>query len=141
MVRHRSGRSGSALHVADPQLRDQLDRTVSGGEPHRPGEVQIVSFHLGGTPYTALNGGPEFQFNPAVSLVVNCGDQAEIDRLWAALTDGGQESMCGWLVDRFGLSWQIIPENIGSLIKHPAAMQAMLTMRKLDIATLEAAAS
>ena len=107
------------------------------------GEVMTVAFTLGGARFSALNGGPDhYKFSEAFSLVVECQDQEEIDRLWNALTaDGGAPSMCGWLVDRFGFSWQIIPENLGDLIRHPAAMEAMLAMTKIDIAALEGAAA
>jgi predicted 3-demethylubiquinone-9 3-methyltransferase (glyoxalase superfamily) len=111
------------------------------GSGERSGEVMVVAFTLKEARYSALNGGPEFSFSPAFSIVVNCEDQAEIDRLWDGLiTEGGAPSQCGWLVDRFGLSWQIIPRDIGELISHPAAMQAMLGMSKIDLAALEAAA-
>lgn len=116
-------------------------RRYPDGVPGRnAGDVMTVDFMLNGTRMVALNGGPEFPFSEAVSLVVECEDQAEIDRLWDGLTaDGGRESMCGWLVDPFGLSWQIVPDNIAELIAPPAALQAMLQMRKLDIAALRAA--
>jgi predicted 3-demethylubiquinone-9 3-methyltransferase (glyoxalase superfamily) len=113
------------------------------GVPGRPaGSAMTVTFSLAGARYSALNGGPaDFDHSEAVSFVIECDDQTEIDRLWEALTaDGGRESMCGWLVDRFGVSWQIIPHNIAELIAPPAAMQAMLGMSRLDIAALEAAA-
>jgi predicted 3-demethylubiquinone-9 3-methyltransferase (glyoxalase superfamily) len=104
------------------------------------GSVLTVSFTLQGTRLTALNGGPHHTFNEAISLVVECADQAEIDRLWDALiADGGRESQCGWLVDKFGVSWQIVPENISELLAAPGAVPAMLQMTKLDIAGLEAA--
>ncbi len=117
-------------------------RRYPEGVPERTaGDVMTVEFTLKGTRISALNGGPDFPFSEAVSLVVECEDQAEIDRLWGALTAGrGRESMCGWLVDRFGLSWQIVPKNIAELIAPPAALAAMLGMRKLDIAALRAAA-
>jgi len=97
-----------------------------------------VSFTLAGQQFLALNGGPQFKFNESVSLFVDCKDQAEIDYLWSKLTaDGGQESQCGWLKDKYGLSWQIIPTFLPKLIMtNPRAMQAMLKMRKIDIATL-----
>jgi predicted 3-demethylubiquinone-9 3-methyltransferase (glyoxalase superfamily) len=118
-----------------------IERYHEGVPGRRAGDVMTVAFTLKGTPMSAVNGGPEFSFSEAVSLVVECEDQAEIDRLWNALTaDGGRESMCGWLVDRFGLSWQIVPVNIAELITAPAARQAMLQMRKLDIAALRIAA-
>ena len=111
------------------------------GVPGRTaGDVMTIEFTLMGTRMSALNGGPEFSFSEAVSLVVECEDQAEIDRLWTALTaDGGREGMCGWLVDRFGLSWQIVPKGIAELIAPPRALAAMLGMRKLDISALRAA--
>ncbi len=103
------------------------------------GSVMTVSFTLKGASFTALNGGPHHTFNEAISLVVECADQAEIDRLWDALiAGGGHESQCGWLVDKFGVSWQIIPANISELLAAPGAVQAMLQMAKLDIAALEA---
>lgn len=106
------------------------------------GSAMTVSFELDGTDFTALNGGPQFKFNESVSFSVVCKDQAEIDYYWQKLTEnGGQESQCGWLRDKFGLSWQIVPENLGSLISTPKAMQAMLKMKKLDIATLQQANS
>jgi predicted 3-demethylubiquinone-9 3-methyltransferase (glyoxalase superfamily) len=104
------------------------------------GTVLTVSFELDGLRFTALNGGPVHKFNPAVSFVVSCQNQDEIDYYWSKLTaDGGAEVACGWLTDKFGLSWQIVPANIGELIKPPAAMQAMMRMKKLMIADLEAA--
>lgn len=118
-----------------------ITRYPEGIPGRNPGDVMTVDFTLKGTRMTALNGGPDFSFSEALSLVVECEDQAEIDRLWGALTaGGGRESMCGWLVDRFGLSWQIVPNNIAELITPPAALAAMLEMRKLDIAALRAAA-
>jgi predicted 3-demethylubiquinone-9 3-methyltransferase (glyoxalase superfamily) len=102
--------------------------------------VLTVAFELDGQKFTALNGGPTFKFTEAVSFVVRCDDQAEIDYYWSKLIEGGgQESQCGWLKDKFGLSWQITPARIGDLIKHPKAMQAMMGMKKLDIAELERA--
>jgi predicted 3-demethylubiquinone-9 3-methyltransferase (glyoxalase superfamily) len=118
-----------------------IERYPDGVPGRSAGEVMTVAFTLNGAPFSALNGGPDFRFSEAISLVIECDHQAEIDRLWEALTaDGGAESMCGWLVDRFGLSWQIVPRNIAELVAPPAAMQAMLGMKKLDIAVLEAAA-
>ncbi len=102
----------------------------------------VVTFELNGYKVMGLNGGPHFKFNEAVSLVVNCNDQGEIDYYWEKLTaDGGQESMCGWLKDKFGFSWQIVPESIARIMTNPEngqrAMAALLKMRKLDIAMLE----
>jgi predicted 3-demethylubiquinone-9 3-methyltransferase (glyoxalase superfamily) len=105
-----------------------------------------ASFELDGQPFMALNGGPSFSFSEGISLFVDCETHEEIDRLWDALTaDGGEESRCGWLKDRFGVSWQVIPSVLGELLggEDPAAsgraMQAMLGMRKLDIAELQRA--
>jgi predicted 3-demethylubiquinone-9 3-methyltransferase (glyoxalase superfamily) len=100
-----------------------------------------VSFTLAGQEFIALNGGPMFKFNESMSLFVDCKDQAEIDYLWSKLTaDGGQEGQCGWLKDRYGLSWQIIPTFLPKLVmSNPRAMDAMLKMNKIDIATLERA--
>lgn len=102
----------------------------------------VVRFEINGQLLMALNGGPQFQFNESVSLVVECDTQEEIDHYWDQLTaNGGQESQCGWLKDRFGLSWQIVPRILSSLMKDPAkagpAMQALLKMKKLDIAGLQ----
>lgn len=112
------------------------------------GTVMTVTFTLAGQRFTALNAGPHFTFNPAVSFFVTCTDQDEVDAYWDALTaDGGQESECGWLTDRYGLSWQIVPQRLMELQADPdperaaRVMQAMLTMRKLDVAALEAAAA
>jgi predicted 3-demethylubiquinone-9 3-methyltransferase (glyoxalase superfamily) len=110
------------------------------------GTAFVVEFELAGRSFMALNGGPEFAFTEAISLSVACEDQAEVDRLWDALiADGGEPSQCGWLKDRFGLSWQIVPTRLGELMQDPdpekagRVQQAMLGMRKLDIAALEAA--
>jgi predicted 3-demethylubiquinone-9 3-methyltransferase (glyoxalase superfamily) len=100
-----------------------------------------MSFELNGLSFTALNGGPMFKFTEAISFVVSCETQGEIDDYWAKLTaDGGAESRCGWLKDKFGLSWQIVPVRLGELLKTPKAMQAMMGMKKLDIGELEKAA-
>jgi predicted 3-demethylubiquinone-9 3-methyltransferase (glyoxalase superfamily) len=111
------------------------------GKVMRQGKkVLTVSFQIGGVEIVGLNGGPHYKLTPAFSLVAPCKDQKEIDRLWKALlAGGGEESRCGWLVDRFGLSWQVVPENLSALLKKPAAFQAMLAMVKLDIAALKAA--
>ncbi|MDQ4501075.1 VOC family protein [Sinomonas sp. ASV322] len=115
--------------------------------PRPAGTAITAEFELDGKPFLALNGGPEFTFNEAVSMQVFCANQAEVDHYWNALTaDGGQESQCGWLKDRFGFSWQIIPTRLTELLKDPEperaqrAMAAMLAMRKIVIADLEAAA-
>jgi predicted 3-demethylubiquinone-9 3-methyltransferase (glyoxalase superfamily) len=110
------------------------------------GAVLTVEFTLAGQPFLGLNGGPQFQFTEAVSFQIDCADQAEVDRLWTGLADGGSESACGWLKDRWGLSWQIVPRRLPELLANddPAVaervMQAMMTMGKIDIAALERAA-
>ena len=112
----------------------------SPATPNLPAKVLTIAFELDGQRFTALNGGPMFKFTEAISFVVRCDNQQEIDEYWSKLTAGGSESQCGWLKDRFGLSWQIVPARIAELIQHPKAMQAMLQMKKLDIAELERAA-
>jgi predicted 3-demethylubiquinone-9 3-methyltransferase (glyoxalase superfamily) len=104
------------------------------------GTVTVVEYELAGQTYLALDGGPDFTFNEAMSLSVDCADQEEVDRLWSALTaDGGQESQCGWLKDKFGVSWQIVPTELMAMMadkdkaKANRAMQAMLGMQKIDI--------
>jgi len=114
--------------------------------PRPEGMVMVVNFELDGQPFVALNGGPEFTFNEAISFQVGCASQAEVDDFWAKLTDGGEEGPCGWLKDRFGVSWQIVPVILDQLLADPdpgrsqRAMKAMLGMKKLDIAELERAA-
>ncbi|MGE4218860.1 MAG: VOC family protein [Alphaproteobacteria bacterium] len=112
----------------------------------KPGDTMTVEFTLAGQPYLALNGGPFFTFTPAVSFIIECDDQAEIDRLWdAILNSGGSPMECGWIADRYGLSWQIVPRKLMAMIKDKdaakarRAMEAMMTMVKLDLPTLEAA--
>ena len=114
--------------------------------PGVPGTVLTVSFELDGQDITGINGGPMFTFSEAVSLLINCKDQAEIDHYWDALTaDGGQESQCGWLKDKFGFSWQVVPEDWESWLedtdeaKVNRMLTAMYQMQKLDIAALQAA--
>lgn len=104
------------------------------------GTVLTVSFELDGLKFTALNGGPNHKFTDAISFVVRCENQQEIDSYWAKLTDGGSEVACGWLKDKYGLSWQIVPANILELVRTPKAMEAMMQMTKFDIAALERAA-
>ena len=101
-----------------------------------------LEFEICGQRFAAYTGGPHFKFSEAISIMVSCDDQAEIDRYWNALiADGGKESQCGWLKDMFGVSWQIVPRNIGELISTKGGRDAMMKMKKLDIATLQAAAS
>jgi predicted 3-demethylubiquinone-9 3-methyltransferase (glyoxalase superfamily) len=124
----------------------EISRYGPGG-PRPEGTVMTVNFELAGQEFQALNGGPHFHFTEAISLSVSCEDQEEVDRLWNALTaDGGEESQCGWLKDKFGLSWQIVPKALPELLQDPdpeksrKAMEAMLQMRKIDIEAVRAAA-
>ncbi len=116
--------------------------------PAPKGTVMTVNFQLDGQEFIALNGGPQFKFTEAISLLVNCDSQREVDELWSKLTaGGGEESMCGWLKDKYGLSWQIVPTALFKLLgdKNPErskrAMEAMLKMKKIDIEVMEEAAS
>jgi predicted 3-demethylubiquinone-9 3-methyltransferase (glyoxalase superfamily) len=119
--------------------------TASMGR-REPGSVLTVDFDLDGQRHTAINGGPEFMFSEAVSLLVNCTGQAEVDHYWYALSQGGEESMCGWLKDRYGFSWQIFPTELELLMtdadpeRVDRAMAALMTMKKIDIALLQQAA-
>jgi predicted 3-demethylubiquinone-9 3-methyltransferase (glyoxalase superfamily) len=115
--------------------------------PMPAGTVLTVQFELDGQEFTAVNGGPMFTFDEAISFLINCADQDEIDYYWTTLTaNGGQESQCGWLKDKFGLSWQVVPAGWSDLFNDPdkakvqRAMQAMFTMQKIDIAAINAAA-
>ncbi len=113
--------------------------------PGKPGTVMTGSFVLDGQEFTALNGGPEYRFTPAISLYVNCEAQEEVDELWEKLSAGGEKGPCGWLTDRFGVSWQIVPTALPRLLSDPdpersqRVMKAMLQMSKIDIAGLERA--
>jgi predicted 3-demethylubiquinone-9 3-methyltransferase (glyoxalase superfamily) len=114
--------------------------------PGTPGSAMTVSFELDGRPFVALNGGPQFPFTEAVSLQVSCRDQEEVDHYWNTLVEGGEESMCGWLKDRYGFCWQIVPTALPELLGDPdpqraeRAMKAMLSMRKIDIEAIRRAA-
>ena len=114
--------------------------------PGEPGTVMTVEFELAGQRFVGINGGPQFPFTEAVSLQIDCEDQAEVDYFWERLTDGGEESQCGWLKDRYGLSWQVVPAGMEQVLNDPdpergkRAMQAMLGMRRIDVAALRAAA-
>lgn len=116
------------------------------GGPGPAGQVMTVEFELDGNRFVGINGGPQFTFDEAVSFQITCADQAEVDYYWDTLTDGGEESQCGWLKDRYGLSWQVVPEGMEEVFADPdpqraqRAMQAMLGMRKVDVAALRAAA-
>ena len=115
--------------------------------PRPAGSVMTVSFELDGQKFLALNGGPQFTFSEAVSFQVDCRSQEEVDEYWARLGDGGEEGPCGWLKDRYGVSWQVVPTRLPELLGDPDAetsqrvMRAMLEMKKIDIATLEQAAA
>jgi len=110
-----------------------------------PGSVMTISFVLEDQPFTALNGGPIYQFNPAVSFVIHCADQEEVDHYWERLGDGGKPGPCGWVEDRFGVTWQVVPDELLVLLADPdperaaRVTQAMLSMGKLDIPTLRRA--
>jgi predicted 3-demethylubiquinone-9 3-methyltransferase (glyoxalase superfamily) len=119
----------------------RLDELRNTGDAPGPKDgVLTIAFELDGQAFTALNGGPHYKFNEAVSFVVRCDSQADVDYYWEKLTDGGQEIACGWLKDQFGLCWQIVPSRLPDLVRHPAAMQAMMKMKKIDLAELERAA-
>jgi len=128
--------------------KSRILKTARYGDagPGAKGSVMTVEFELAGQRMTALNGGPQFKFTEALSLVVDCKDQKEVDHYWSKLSKGGEESMCGWLKDRYGLSWQVTPRILIELVsgsdrkKAKRVMEAMFTMRKIDIAALKAAA-
>ncbi len=125
----------------------RVTRVTHYGEPgpREAGMVLTVDFELDGQPFVALNGGPQFTFSEAISFEVYCESQDEVDRFWKQLSEGGEQGQCGWLKDRFGVSWQIVPTRFLELINDPdserahRAMQAMLGMQKLDVAELERA--
>ena len=122
----------------------EVSRYGEGG-PGPAGQAITARFEIEGRTFTALNGGPAVTFNESVSFVIDCSSQAEVDRYWNALSAGGSEGQCGWLKDRFGVSWQVVPSVLGELLSGPdpagsqRAMQAMLSMQKLDIAALQLA--
>lgn len=144
------GRAGEAAEFYTGLFPDSriMERTVSpidylGG---RAGDVITVSFMLGGRSFIAMNGGPGHPFTDAISLSIDCADQAEVDHYWDALADGGTPIQCGWIRDRFGLSWQVTPRMLPALLADPdrararRVMEAMITMVKIDVAAIEAAA-
>jgi predicted 3-demethylubiquinone-9 3-methyltransferase (glyoxalase superfamily) len=132
------GRIGTILRYGS------VGREIHG---HAPGDVLVVEFELHGQPFMALNGGPQFKFDEAISFVLQCDTQDEIDHYWNALSDGGDEraQRCGWLKDRYGVSWQVVPTALNAMLTDPDAgkadrvMAALLRMRKLDIAELQQA--
>ncbi len=117
------------------------------GMPKPAGSVMTVTFELDDQPFMALNGGPEFTFDEAISFSITCADQDEVDHFWDSLSERGEEEQCGWLKDRFGVSWQVVPSRLPALLSHPdptraqRTTQAMLDMKKIDIAALEQAAA
>ena len=141
------GEAAAELYVSVfPNSRiGRVTRYGSAG-PRQEGSVMTVEFELDGQLFVALNGGPDFTFSEAISFQVDCKDQDEVDYYWDALSEGGEEGPCGWVKDRFGLSWQIIPTRLNELVTDPdleraqRAMAAMLQMRKIDVAELERAA-
>jgi predicted 3-demethylubiquinone-9 3-methyltransferase (glyoxalase superfamily) len=126
------------------EIRDVTYYNDAGPRP--AGMVLTVDFVLDGTEFTAINGGPDFTFDEAISLAIDCADQEEVDYYWSRLTEGGEESQCGWLKDKFGLSWQVAPEGMVEMLndsdqeRATRAMKAMLGMKKIDVAALRAAA-
>jgi len=134
-----------ALQAAEYYTSVFQNSRITSKTPGPGGSVMAVNFELDGQEFTALNGGPSFSFSDGISLFVTCETQAEVDELWAKLTAGGKESQCGWLKDRFGVSWQVIPTALTRLMSSssPGAagrvVQAMLKMQKIDIAALQAA--
>jgi predicted 3-demethylubiquinone-9 3-methyltransferase (glyoxalase superfamily) len=123
-----------------------VHRAAADNPSTAAGAVLTVEFTIGGQPFLGLNGGPDFTFSEAVSFSIDCADQAEVDRYWDALIEGGGEhSVCGWLKDRFGLSWQVVPKQLGEFLSGPdrdgaaRAMEAMMQMTKLDVARLREA--
>ena len=123
---------------------DEISRYGEGG-PAPAGSVMLVSFELDGQQFIALNGGPQFQFTEAISFVINCESQEEVDYMWDRLTEGGEESMCGWLKDRYGISWQVVPTALPELLNAPdpeaqqRVMEVFLKMSKIDLPTLRLA--
>jgi predicted 3-demethylubiquinone-9 3-methyltransferase (glyoxalase superfamily) len=125
---------------------DKVSRSPADNPSTPAGAVLTVDFTLDGAKFIGLNGGPDFHFTEAISFSIDCQDQAEVDRYWDALIEGGgEESQCGWLKDRFGLSWQVVPRELNEMFESPdreaakRAMEAMLKMQKLDVATLREA--
>ncbi|KIO75812.1 3-demethylubiquinone-9 3-methyltransferase [Pedobacter lusitanus] len=134
-----------AIHFYTSIFNNSVIQNISyQGEPDATGKSKVMSatFHLDGQDFMGMNGGPLFSFTPAISLFVNCHSQEEIDGFWEKLSEGGEKSRCGWLKDKFGLSWQIVPSDLGKLLRHQdpekaaRVMAAMLKMDKLDMQAL-----
>lgn len=124
-----------------PGSRKLNELRVADAGPGPKGSLLAIDLEIEGQQVTLLNGGPSQKLSDAFSFVIRCESQREIDDYWSKLTDGGSETACGWLKDKFGVSWQVVPANIYELVSHPAAMRVMMGMIKLDIAALEQAAS
>jgi predicted 3-demethylubiquinone-9 3-methyltransferase (glyoxalase superfamily) len=141
------GREAAEFYVSifpNSEIRNVSYYNDAGPGP--AGTVLTVDFVLDGQQFTAINGGPQFTFDEAISLLINCKDQGEVDYYWSKLTEGGEESQCGWLKDKYGLSWQVVPEGMEAMLtdadqgRAERAMRAMLGMKKIDLAAIEAAA-
>jgi uncharacterized glyoxalase superfamily protein PhnB len=147
VVRHRGRGCGQALHVPDPELEDQPRHALRLGRPTRGRNGHDGRLRAERQRFVALNGGPEYKFTEAVSFVINCETQDEVDELWEKLSEGGEKGPCGWLKDRYGLSWQIVPTILMELIgdsdeeKSQRVMAAMMQMGKLEIEPLQRAAA
>ncbi|MGH9433362.1 MAG: VOC family protein [Terriglobia bacterium] len=142
------GKAEEAAHFYTSIFKNSKIRSVARygeGSPGPAGTVMTVGFELDGQTFTALNGGPLFKFTEAISFVVNCENQEEVDEFWNKLSEGGAESQCGWLKDKYGLSWQIVPRVLLEMLqdkdaeKSKRVMQAMLKMKKIDIKGLQQA--
>ena len=123
-----------------PNARKVNELRSKGTGPWPVGGIATITIELEGQEVVLMNGGPHYQLNPAFSFFIRCDSQQEIDSYWDKLMEGGKSMACGWLTDRFGLSWQVVPRNIMDVINHPKAMEAMMGMVKMDMAALEAAA-
>jgi predicted 3-demethylubiquinone-9 3-methyltransferase (glyoxalase superfamily) len=141
------GKEAAEFYVSvfpNSQVKDVTFYNDAGPRP--AGTVLTVDFALDGQDFTAINGGPEFTFDEAISFLITCADQAEVDYYWDTLSEGGAQSECGWLKDRYGVSWQVVPQAMMAMLTDPdpdrsrRAMAAMLGMRKLDLAAIQAAA-
>jgi predicted 3-demethylubiquinone-9 3-methyltransferase (glyoxalase superfamily) len=145
VVRRQSRGSGELLRLRVQEFARARHHAVWRRRTRAQGIGHDGSFLLDGQQFTALNGGPNFQFTPAISFVVNCETQADVDEFWAKLTAGGTEGQCGWLTDSFGVSWQVVPAGLMELLKEPdpqkskPVMQALMQMKRLDLATLQRA--
>ncbi|AMP98855.1 3-demethylubiquinone-9 3-methyltransferase [Pedobacter cryoconitis] len=135
-----------AIHFYTSIFKNSVIQNISyygEGGPMPKGSVMSASFHLDGQDFLGMNGGPMFSFTPAISMFVNCHSQEEIDEFWEKLAQGGEKSRCGWLKDKFGLSWQVVPADLSRLLNHndpekaARVMSAMMKMDKLDIKTLK----